>query len=82
VNIHCDVISHFVQHFSFSNSFTYISVVSNISQDVCNSGNLLKFNWSSWKFLPNGMAVESSGHNNLAAVQLLGSGDNNSVYFF
>jgi len=38
-----------------------------------NSGNILEFHWSSWKFLTDGMTTKASSHKkNVAAVQLFG----------
>jgi len=35
-----------------------------------NTGSFLEFNWSSWKFLTDGMTTEASRHKKLAPVQL------------
>ena len=48
-----------------------------------NTGSLLEFNWSSWKFLTDGITTKASSHKNLAPVQLFGRwwcGDDEYVY--
>jgi len=37
-----------------------------------NTGSLLQFHWSSWKFLTDGTKTKASSHKKLAPVQLFG----------
>jgi len=43
-----------------------------VSTTSGNTGNLLEFNWSSWKFLTDGTTTKESSHKNLATFQLFG----------